>query len=70
MSSAASRITEFVLTKLPGETVAKRIQLNRDLASLAASPKEAKRFNDIADHLAAGEAEARQLLLDFQRGAL
>jgi hypothetical protein len=69
MSNAASRLSEFVLSQLAAQPVSKRIALYRDLAQVAANPKEAKRFTRIADDLQAIERSHAQLILDFKRRA-
>lgn len=69
MSNAASRLSEFVLDQLETQPVSKRIALYHDLAQVAANPKEAARFVQIADELAAIERSHAQLVLDFKRRA-
>lgn len=66
MANAATRLTAFVLDQLAAQPLRRRIELCRDLASLAPTPAEAKRFAALADDLAAIEARHRQLVLDFQ----
>ena len=67
MSNAASRVSEFVLDQLEHQPVAKRVEIYRDLAQLAANPKEAARFMQLATDLDAIDRSHRQLVLDFKR---
>lgn len=70
MSSAATRITGYVLERLPSETAAVRASVLRDLAELAGSAAEARQLNVEAAYWEQGDARHQQLLLDFKRRTL
>ncbi len=62
-------ITEFVLAKLDGEPIKRRIEIKRALAAVMPTAKQAKELDAMADELEQIEARHRQLVLDFQRRA-
>ena len=70
MSNAATRITGYVLERLPGEIAAVRAARLRDLAELAASPAEARRLKAEAEYWEKGDERHQQLVLDFKRKEL
>lgn len=64
-----SVISAFVMDKLDGEPIARRIQLKRALAEIVPTPKQRAALLKMADDLEAIERRHRQLVLDFQRRA-
>ena len=69
MHKPAAIIAEFVMERLEGETIARRILLNRALSALTVDIQEQKSLNQMADELEAIQRKHQQLLLDFKRRA-
>lgn len=61
--NAHQRIQDFVLSRMPNETVTTRIELTDALAEIAASIEERKELALHADALRAVETTHQQLLL-------
>jgi len=57
------------MERLEGETIARRILLNRALSALTVDIQEQKSLNQMADELEAIQRKHQQLLLDFKRRA-
>jgi hypothetical protein len=68
--NAPAIVVSYVLEKLEAEPLSKRALMYRSLATLAASPAERTRFNELADECVAIERHHQQLALDFKRAAL
>lgn len=68
MRNPTNVLTEFVLAKLDGEPVTKRARIYRALANVA-TPKDRKRFEQLAADCDAITNAHDQLVLDFKRRA-
>jgi hypothetical protein len=69
MSRTARLLQEFILEKIEGESLGRRIVLKRALAHETTDKTLALRLNALADDLEQIEARHRQLVLDFKRRA-
>lgn len=69
MTPSEHLLVEFVLEKIEGEPMARRIGLLHGLGCMTAGHQISMTFHTMADELEQIEEKHRQLVLDFKRKA-